>query len=286
LRGAQEEAPPEDEIKAASRGWQTQPRDDDGKWTDGAGNLSASHVKDVLKSEGIHESRHGEVLDKIQNGSTQTRKEVLAQIDAIHAGGQASEPKQTKSKNLQRIESNPLLKFKKVSEAESLLRRTGVRVVKLPNNRHLAQATVFAVVLAKKEGFEIPFSVTLIEEKRKAVAYATGTSISLTTRRFSKSDALAQVEQGWWSQENVVLHEIGHVNHYNAIGPDNFRRLSEEGWDSGDAEETDVAKKVSDYAMTNPLEFVAETFSGHLSGKRYDDDVMKLYNHYGGPKLI
>lgn len=287
LRAAPVSAPPQDEIKSANaRGWQTQPRDDSGQWTDGAGNLNVSHVKDALQSEGIHESRRADILDQIRDGKIKTKADVLAEIDAIQSSGVASKPKETKSKNLFQIESNPLLKIKKVSEAESTLRQIGVRMVELPNNKHFAQAAVFAVALVKKEGFNLPSMFLAVLPKGKALAYTIGETISLTSARFSEADARAEVEKGWWSQQNIVLHEIGHVNHYISIGSDNFKRLQDEGWDSGGPEETDVAKKVSGYAATEPVEFVTETFSGYLSGKRYDDDVMKLYNHYGGPKLI
>jgi hypothetical protein len=33
------------------------------------------------------------------------------------------------------------------------------------------------------------------------------------------------------------------------------------------------------------MEFVAETFSGHVSGKTYSKDVYDLYKKYKGPEL-
>jgi hypothetical protein len=43
-----------------------------------------------------------------------------------------------------------------------------------------------------------------------------------------------------------------------------------------------IASKVSDYAKHDPSEFVAETFSGLVYGKKYDEDVMDAYVKYGG----
>ena len=52
----------------------------------------------------------------------------------------------------------------------------------------------------------------------------------------------------------------------------------------------DTAKKISDYATTDPTEFVAETFSKlctqkQIGGQLLDDDVMELYKKLGGYML-
>lgn len=46
-----------------------------------------------------------------------------------------------------------------------------------------------------------------------------------------------------------------------------------------------AAGEVSKYAMTTPLEFVAEVRTGVVSGFTYSDEVMRLYEDYGGPPL-
>jgi hypothetical protein len=80
----------------------------------------------------------------------------------------------------------------------------------------------------------------------------------------------------------VVIHEIGHVLHdfqnaatfwdfklNRAAGP------AANGWLAN-------AMKVSHYATTNPLEMVAETFSGAISGKTYNGNVRASYAALGG----
>jgi hypothetical protein len=42
---------------------------------------------------------------------------------------------------------------------------------------------------------------------------------------------------------------------------------------------------VSNYAASNPIEFVAEFRTGVLSGNSYDDDAWSLYEAYAGPQL-
>ena len=47
-----------------------------------------------------------------------------------------------------------------------------------------------------------------------------------------------------------------------------------------------ICSKVSRYAQQLPMEFVAEVFSGLVSGQKFDADVMSLYAKYKGPQLI
>ena len=62
-----------------------QPRDDHGKWSDGAGGISAGHAVHVMKHEGIHEGHlHDEVKEGIKSGKFKTREDVLKHIDSIH----------------------------------------------------------------------------------------------------------------------------------------------------------------------------------------------------------
>jgi hypothetical protein len=77
-----------DGAKAANRpahGWETQPRDELGKWTEGSGRLSVEHVERVMRHEGIDKAHHlARVRQDIAAGKLKTRKDVLAHIDAIH----------------------------------------------------------------------------------------------------------------------------------------------------------------------------------------------------------
>jgi hypothetical protein len=62
-----------------------QPRDDHGKWSDGAGGISAGHAVAVMKHEGITDSKHHAAVRKaIESGKHKTREDVLKHIDAIH----------------------------------------------------------------------------------------------------------------------------------------------------------------------------------------------------------
>ena len=80
----------------------------------------------------------------------------------------------------------------------------------------------------------------------------------------------------------VVVHEMGHILH-KTQSPDIFwkmkdpKKVSEfKGWIS-------LAMDVSEYATMNPLEYVAEVFTGTSLGIVYNDTIMSKYAEFGGP---
>jgi hypothetical protein len=82
----------------------------------------------------------------------------------------------------------------------------------------------------------------------------------------------------------TIIHEIGHVAHeaaspgifWDLKGGEGAASASGTGW-------VDAAFKVSQYGTKNPLEFVAEVFTGIVLGKTYDAKVMQAYQALGGP---
>jgi hypothetical protein len=86
----------------------------------------------------------------------------------------------------------------------------------------------------------------------------------------------------------VIVHENGHRLHHQAIGDKEFDRLPRPPKRMPTTlsySDHSVASQVSRYGATCEAEFVAETYSGHISGRRYSDEVYTLYNRYGGPRL-
>jgi hypothetical protein len=75
----------------------------------------------------------------------------------------------------------------------------------------------------------------------------------------------------------TVVHEMGHLMHFTSSAS-NFYSLQ-----SAQLKTSAVASKVSTYAAGNPREFVAEVFLGLVYGKSFDDDVIQMYNTFGGP---
>lgn len=101
-----------------------QPRDDHGKWSDGAGGISSGHAVHVMKSEGIHEKHlHDEVTDKIKSGHFKTREDVLKHIDAIH---------DARKKGDDKGEKKPDDKEKKPAETDKKPTKSGDKSNKSP----------------------------------------------------------------------------------------------------------------------------------------------------------
>ncbi len=105
----------------------------------------------------------------------------------------------------------------------------------------------------------------------------------------------ARVSKAWFGRDKkndvksnkafakaVVVHEMGHILH-KTQSPDIFWDMKAhpenyDGWKG-------LAADVSQYATQNPLEFVAETFTGTSLGIGYSSAVMNKYDEFGGPKV-
>lgn len=84
--------------------------------------------------------------------------------------------------------------------------------------------------------------------------------------------------------DSTLNHETGHLQHYknNKMKYDMLQHPTI-GKHSNDGLKT--AAKVSNYAKTNKVEFVAEVYSGMSSGKTYSKDVMSYYKQLNGPSI-
>ena len=76
-----------------------------------------------------------------------------------------------------------------------------------------------------------------------------------------------------------VVHEMGHMLHYQASSS-NFYGLHGAAFEKRGA---DASAKVSGYATKAPREFVAEVFLGLVYGRTFDDDILEVYQAFGGP---
>lgn len=94
----------------------------------------------------------------------------------------------------------------------------------------------------------------------------------------------------------IINHEMGHKEHCDRIGPKKYIELNADFKNCKSREEAkakfreiepnwETTLKVSDYAASRPVEFVAEVFACLQNGVKFDDDVMELYEKYGGPKI-
>ena len=84
--------------------------------------------------------------------------------------------------------------------------------------------------------------------------------------------------------QHIVRHEIGHALHHRALAaaPEQHHRI----WYAENLERDHfrIARVVSGRAMWNPKEFVAEVYAGLWAKVVYADDVIDLFDHFGGVK--
>jgi hypothetical protein len=88
-----------------------------------------------------------------------------------------------------------------------------------------------------------------------------------------------QYDQGKWSTahpDHPIWHELGHAMQYDnsPIAYQAQAKLT--------PAEIAIAGKVSGYAQINVREFVAETFVGLVMGRILPNDVLTIYQLYGG----
>lgn len=73
--------------------------------------------------------------------------------------------------------------------------------------------------------------------------------------------------------EGIIHHEIGHALY---DPPDNFMNQMRE--------RELITKHVSKYAARNPKEFVSEVHAGTKAGKKYDENIMRMFHNYARPR--
>ncbi len=90
-----------------------------------------------------------------------------------------------------------------------------------------------------------------------------------------------------FSSDGPFLHEMGHLLHQDTYKLWNEARKggSKIYQEFQQADIQNIARQVSNYAKSDPLEFVAETYKRLRRGQVFSDDVMALYKKYNGPTI-
>jgi len=91
--------------------------------------------------------------------------------------------------------------------------------------------------------------------------------------------------------EWFIIHELAHSEHGQEVGiMDEQETFFEQGMSVsrdgdwvGRSRVDLIEDEVSEYATTNPGEFVAEVYAGLAMGEEYSDDVLDVYEEFGGP---
>jgi len=186
--------------------------------------------------------------------------------------------------------------------------RKGGTIVALPQDLKIAQQIEKEYDNLIKKGYTIPPPDIIATEQLKrrfkdsyAIATTTYNIDNTIDRQYitynSKYDndtdkgLLKSVEKNvkekWFTSNDTFSHEYGHILHHKKLPYGDARRYRTGKFGTGRLAEQrkQIAGEVSTYAQRNPMEFVAETFAGHVNGKKYSSAVMEMYKFYNGPEL-
>jgi hypothetical protein len=152
----------------------------------------------------------------------------------------------------------------------------------------IVSQTKEAIGIFKEAGLSLPARVEetggrSFEDPQHATArYEADTDTIYINSLRLREDTSDRVRSKYWSQPSTMLHEFAHAAHWHD-GSDvrGFIRGRDIRLTGGEAAMAKV--KVSEYAATSGMEFVAEVLAGSLAGNQYDEDVWDLYRKHGGP---
>jgi len=192
----------------------------------------------------------------------------------------------------------------KREKATQSVKDLGIERVELPENEEAAEDISKSLQNLKIKGYKIPPPYQIFTddiEARYGSAFAGSYAVAhqeegtlknqiIYSKNFNSSsmrENLAQdAEKGWFTSTDLFAHEYGHNAHTNNISYEESVEFSKGFGQGREAERSaSIAGEVSQYAQKDPFEFVAETFAGHVSGKKYSKNVYSLYKKYKGPEL-
>jgi hypothetical protein len=137
--------------------------------------------------------------------------------------------------------------------------------------KNKAQNVAHAVSYLQSKGHQ---AESYSNPKSAGAAYTNGKKISINGAHKIWRDPVGFMEMHGKSGHlssghayHLLEHEIGHALY---DPPNNFMTLSHQ----------DDARTVSKYAAMNPKEFVAEVHAGMVAGKKYPENIMKMFNVY------
>ena len=181
-----------------------------------------------------------------------------------------------------------------MEEAEDALRRLGVEV-DFAGRTEIATLTTEALLRVAAAGWSLP-RVVRVDPYPFAASYSgffkhvpamyvyADDAILINPIASFWRDPVAMAREDYSLQNavtdeplGVIYHELGHALHLRGAAP----RYTNADWT--DKNVAALRDRVSNYALRNPSEFVAEVFSGLMSGRTFGEDVMNWYRRFGGP---
>lgn len=174
-----------------------------------------------------------------------------------------------------------------VLKLEEEMKKMGYNVT-FADNIDTGKAIIEVYKRFSNAGIQLPENIVLFTSDRKNLwglrPYVPKNKDPLKTPiYFNKDIGLCK------NPKYVIYHEIGHFLHEKtSLQPEIARNVWSEMTKNG--MDTDLLFEAGEYAMKGDIlgkgrEFVAEVFAGMLTGKRYSQKVMNVYNALRGPKI-
>lgn len=158
------------------------------------------------------------------------------------------------------------------------------------------------IVIARESGFKNPLALLMTrglsaryDDKRKMlhfnhksphfdpIKYPTAEAIGESFRTNIADEHKGVPYMVKDSPLGFVYHEVGHIKHSDHTPKAYEDELLDEAIPKSMYPK--VKAHLSDYALFDALEYVAEMYSGMLQGNTYDKEMMDLYKKYKGPPL-
>jgi hypothetical protein len=182
-----------------------------------------------------------------------------------------------------------------VEDAESALRRLGV-TADFASRTEIATLTIEALLRAVAARWSLP-RVVRVDPYPFAAQFSGDFRLVPALYMYAEDAIVLNPLASYWSHPElmarreyefgqsgtddplgVIYHELGHALHLRGAPP----RYSNSDW----SQEVVAALRdqVSDNGLLNPSEFVAEVFSGMMSGRAFGVTVMAWYDRFEGPR--
>jgi len=265
-----------------------------------------------------HDDKSSEITIKDSDGNEKTVKiRDLAKIREANLGdtGKVSEPKAPKGSGKKKYEGPPEPPESVSKKARAEYRaavedyckslgveyRESIAMGRAGTTMESMKEVAQGLHRLRQNGMELPESVVMTTKLPSGRSmgstlgyYVPGGKSIYIHGRLSTGEPEASIKSGWLAgsaasqRGTTVMHEMGHMAHERAVGSKAFNALPRPDAKTDTTlsfRDHETAGRVSRYAQKSPTEFVAETYTGHLSGQRYTQEVYDLYNRFGGPRL-
>ena len=259
----------------------------------------------LSETQASERSKDGNGLSKAINGTTMKPDSGWDYNigESLTVGIERAVADRLASNTLNPVLAQAFIKTNSIVDEQQHALSLGVKAVDYGGRIDIAKDVNAVLTAFKQRGFSLPDQVLVNEERFINWAALDGTNskdaVAVFVSNISQTQSYlllnplydywgrlaldVEKNSGYWSTKNqyhALHHEMGHYLHYTQ-DKNNYRVLL---GDKLSPTELLIAEKVSDYAKTDKIEFVAEVFALLLNGGTISNDAMTLYEQLKGYK--